>query len=222
MKIENKSKGRIFKSPFLEFFTKTNPYLTLAFYIPLLFLLLLLSKYYFNSKPSTIVWVFFAGLFSWTFLEYLIHRFLFHLSGNSAITKKICFMLHGIHHQFPRDTNRLFMPPLPGFVIVMALLFLFYIFLSEHAFPFVSGLINGYLFYSFLHFSMHTKKPPKFLKKLWKHHALHHYKNETAGYGVSTTFWDRLFLTMPNEQEFSISKVEVEKKEIMQVKSDVG
>ncbi|KAF8902459.1 hypothetical protein CPB85DRAFT_1377207 [Mucidula mucida] len=49
---------------------------------------------------------FLVGNFLWTILEYLVHRFLFHLDDylpdhNVALT--LHFLLHGIHHYLPMD-----------------------------------------------------------------------------------------------------------------------
>ena len=55
----------------------------------------------------------------------------------------------------------------------------------------------GYLLYSFVHRATHVAKPPKNFKYIWKHHSLHHFKYPDKAFGVSTTFWDRVFGTMP-------------------------
>ena len=46
-------------------------------------------------------------LFRRTFLEYLLHRFVFHRvpSGYWGITAH--FLLHGVHHKLPADPGRL-------------------------------------------------------------------------------------------------------------------
>ena len=213
MKKKQNANSRIFKSEILESFSKTSPYLTLAFYIPLIFIMIMVSHFYLRIVFSEILIAVFFGIVCWTLVEYLIHRYLFHLPGNSAFSKRFSFILHGIHHQFPRDPARLFMPPLPGLIIIMLLLFIFSIPFSVFSFPFVAGLINGYLIYAFLHFSMHTRKPPKLLKKLWTHHALHHYKDEKSAFGVSTIFWDKLFSTMPVKKGSEISDLPLQKNE---------
>jgi sterol desaturase/sphingolipid hydroxylase (fatty acid hydroxylase superfamily) len=148
-----------------------------------------------------IIGFYFLGFASWTLLEYFIHRYLFHLQGNSSFSKRLAYVLHGVHHEFPRDKERLFMPPLPGFIILIFLLFFFYLFFQKNVFAFIPGLLNGYLVYSFLHFNMHTRRPPKFLKRLWSHHALHHYKQEEVAFGVSSRFWDWVFSTLPENDK---------------------
>ena len=47
------------------------------------------------------------------------------------------------------------------------------------------------------------------MKPLWRNHHLHHYKDEEKGFGVSTTFWDRVFGTM-----FDLNKEREEKEKV--------
>jgi sterol desaturase/sphingolipid hydroxylase (fatty acid hydroxylase superfamily) len=111
-------------------------------------------------------------------------------------------MLHGIHHDHPRDRQRLFMPPVPATIIAAILLLFWFIFLGYNAFGFMSGITTGYLLYSYIHYSVHTKPVYQPLRSLWKHHALHHYKYHDKAYGVSSPLWDIVFGTMPPKKVF--------------------
>ena len=66
-----------------------------------------------GRSPDSIVALFLAGVLGWTFAEYWLHRWVFHFapSGNRAI-RAIQFALHGYHHEFPDDPNRLVAPPM--------------------------------------------------------------------------------------------------------------
>jgi 4-hydroxysphinganine ceramide fatty acyl 2-hydroxylase len=49
---------------------------------------------------------FFLGNFIWTILEYLLHRFLFHIDEilpDHPAFLTLHFLLHGIHHYLPMD-----------------------------------------------------------------------------------------------------------------------
>jgi sterol desaturase/sphingolipid hydroxylase (fatty acid hydroxylase superfamily) len=71
-----------------------------------------------------------------------------------------------------------------------------YLAINRMAFVFFPGFILGYLLYGSIHYAIHAWKPPfKWLKPLWQNHYLHHYKNDDKGFGVSTTFWDKIFGT---------------------------
>jgi sterol desaturase/sphingolipid hydroxylase (fatty acid hydroxylase superfamily) len=126
--------------------------------------------------------------------------------------KKISYLFHGNHHEFPRDKNRLFMPPIPS-VIISSLFFMsFYVVMKNNAFAFFSGFILGYLIYGSMHYAIHAWKPPfKWMKGLWRNHELHHYKHAEKGFGVSSTLWDHLFCTMYDFKESKTNKVPTEK-----------
>ncbi|MBA3900214.1 MAG: sterol desaturase family protein, partial [Bacteroidetes bacterium] len=144
---------------------------------------------------------FIGGMFFWTFLEYLLHRYLFHFTGETQTAQRIHYVLHGVHHHFPRNKNKLFMPPLPGLVLIGILYFIFKFIIGGYVFAFLPGLVTGYLFYVFLHYLIHTIKPPKFLEHVWTHHFMHHHRHSEKCFGVSTKIWDRVFGTMPPKKK---------------------
>jgi sterol desaturase/sphingolipid hydroxylase (fatty acid hydroxylase superfamily) len=188
---------RLFKSNFLEALTKTSPLITLVTYPVFITILLLLGNRLTGLTTGSIVIAYTIGIAAWTLLEYVLHRGLFHLVSETPWLRRIPYLLHGVHHESPRDDSRLFMPPVPGAIIIFILWIIFYLLLGEFSFAFVAGLVNGYLFYSAMHYSMHVYPAPKLLRKLWAHHALHHYKYPDKAFGVSSRLWDRVFGTMP-------------------------
>lgn len=202
-KIHNKGQARIFDNTQLESLTKTHPLVIFAIYIPVILLMLFYSKKVLNFNTVNIIVLFCFGLFAWTLFEYLVHRFAFHFHADTNSGKKIVYILHGNHHQYPRDKHRLFMPPVPSLVI-SGILFLISYFISvlftpdgNAAFAFFPGFIVGYLLYGSMHYAIHAWAPPfKWMKPLWRNHHLHHYKDEDHGFGVSSTIWDHLLGTM--------------------------
>lgn len=201
-KIHNKGQARLFKNPVLELLTKSHPLIIWGIYIPIIAGLIAHSMI--NGHVSVIktISVFFAGFFFWTLFEYLMHRYAFHFISENKGTQRFIYLLHGNHHEYPRDRERLFMPPLPSLIISSSILGMMYLIawmldISFLAFPFFGGFMFGYLMYGTMHYAIHSWKPPfNWMKPLWKNHHLHHYKDEGKGYGVSTTFWDRIFGTM--------------------------
>lgn len=196
-KIDNKSQGQIFRNPYLEALTKTSPMITLITYGSIVMVLLFINFRMGYSNMTEAILFYCAGIFSWTLVEYSLHRYIFHFISDSQVVQRFHFMIHGVHHQYPRDHERLFMPPVPGILIASILFLLFKLILGSFVFSFLPGLVTGYMIYTFMHYSMHKIKPPKFLKGLWAHHALHHYKYPEKAFGVSTLLWDRVFGTMP-------------------------
>jgi len=203
MEIKNQGSGRIFDNPVLEFFTRSIPQVSVAVYLSII---IVLASYSYQMQVVDSLWtamlLFLAAMFTWTFFEYILHRYLFHLDEyfpESKLAHNIAYALHGIHHEYPRDRDRVIMPPVPGVIISSLFLGFFYLLMGVYAFIFLPGFLTGYLLYAFIHYSTHKFTPPASVKFLWKHHALHHYKYPDKAFGISNTFWDRLFGTMPPE-----------------------
>lgn len=135
---------------------------------------------------------FVGGLIIWTITEYVLHRFVFHYHPTSEFGKKIHFIFHGVHHDYPRDKKRLVMPPSASIPLATLFYFLFSLFLEKQfLFSFFPGFLLGYLVYDMMHYAMHHHnfKHPV-LKKIKQHHMLHHYQDASKGYGVSSSLWD--------------------------------
>jgi sterol desaturase/sphingolipid hydroxylase (fatty acid hydroxylase superfamily) len=209
-KIYNKGQAQIFKNPNLELFTKTHPLIIWGMYTPIIIGFPYYAINVFGIRSSQAFWVLFAGMFFWTFFEYIAHRFIFHWISEGEKTKRLVYILHGNHHEYPRDKERLFMPPLPSLLISSLLFGLMFLIMKKFAFVFFPGFIFGYLLYASMHYAIHAWNPPfKWMKPLWRNHHLHHYKEEEKGFGVSTTLWDRVFGTM-----FDLQKEKEDKEKV--------
>lgn len=201
--IRNEGQGTIFNNKGLELMTKAPAYVSATIYVSIAAGLLYLG-YVREIAPSLIMAaaVFFGAMFFWTFFEYFFHRYINHLDEyfpESKIAHSIAHTIHGIHHEYPRDKERLMMPPIPGLLIVGLLYLVFSLVLGQWVYLFMPGFMTGYLIYASVHISVHKRKVPKVLKTQYRHHALHHYKYPDKAFGVSTTLWDRVFGTMPPE-----------------------
>jgi 4-hydroxysphinganine ceramide fatty acyl 2-hydroxylase len=94
----------MFDNAFLEYFSKTNWYMIPIVYLPLVFYYLNQALAVFNV--NFVVMMFIFGLLLWTFSEYTLHRFVFHMDEglpNHRFAFFAHFLLHGIHHAFPMD-----------------------------------------------------------------------------------------------------------------------
>ena len=212
-KIHNKGQARIFKSAYLEMLTKTNPLVIWGIYIPIIVLMLYRSNVKFGYTFAWMVLVFVAGMLFWTFFEYLMHRFVFHFVAESPRAQRFIYVLHGNHHEYPRDKERLFMPPVPSLIIASVLFAIQLFVIGNNAFMFFPGFIFGYLMYGSMHYAIHAWNPPfKWMKPLWRNHHLHHYKEQEKGFGVSTTIWDRVFGTM-----FDLKKEKEDKEKVKEL-----
>ncbi|MEP7252304.1 MAG: sterol desaturase family protein [Ginsengibacter sp.] len=195
-KIHNKGQAQLFRNEYLEYLTKTHPLVIWGMYLPVIIYLPYLAVINFDFTLLHAILIFIGGIFFWTFFEYLMHRFIFHWVSESARAKKIVYLMHGNHHEFPRDRERLFMPPVPSLIISSLVFVIFYAILSESVYSFFPGFVLGYLIYGSMHYAIHAWKPPfKWMKPVWRNHHLHHYKSDSQGFGVSTHIWDKVFGT---------------------------
>ena len=204
-KIHNKGQAQLFKNPYLEMLTKTHPLVIWGMYLPVIIGFPWYAATKFQFTAPIIALVFIAGVLFWSFFEYIMHMFVFHLVAESDRARKFIYILHGNHHEYPRDKERLFMPPVPSLIISSIIFFAMYALMRNYVFVFFPGFMLGYLMYGTMHYAIHAWNPPfKWMKPLWRNHHLHHYKNEHHGYGVSSTLWDHVFGTMfdlKNEKE---------------------
>jgi len=200
---QKNKQGRIFENPILEYFTKAPPIVSVVVYLSICLSLLIIG---YQKEVVSSVWkacIIFAGaVFFWTFFEYFFHKYINHLDEyfpESKIAKSIAYSIHGIHHEYPRDKDRLIMPPVPGLIILTVLFTMFQLIMGPYLYIFMPGFMTGYLVYTFVHYSIHKTPVPSYLTVQYRHHAIHHYKYPNKAFGVSTTVWDRVFGTMPPE-----------------------
>jgi sterol desaturase/sphingolipid hydroxylase (fatty acid hydroxylase superfamily) len=181
----------------MEVLTKSSPAVIFSMYIPLIVWLLYYSYTSKGFSAGQVAGVYIGGIFFWTLFEYFAHRFLFHMTPSSAWGQRVAYILHGNHHEFPRDKTRLLMPPAPSLIMAGIVFSIFFLVAGNWTLMFFPGFISGYLLYGSLHYSIHAFNPPfKWMKPLWRNHHLHHYKDDHRGFGVTSTFWDRVFGTM--------------------------
>ena len=106
--VSNKDESvRMFKSSFLEMFSKVHWSVHLFIFIPAISYLLYLA---FTSQSIGLaqigVW-FLGGIGIWTVTEYVLHRWLFHYEPPGKLGKRMHFVFHGVHHDYPNDSKRL-------------------------------------------------------------------------------------------------------------------
>lgn len=141
------------------------------------------------------------GLFLWTLVEYILHRFLFHLDKflpDNRVALTLHFLLHGIHHYLPMDKLRLVMPP--TLFLALATPFwklahaIFYWNWSIATAVYCGGIF-GYICYDLTHYFLHHKTLPAYWRDLKKYHLQHHFMDYENGFGVTSRFWDQIFGT---------------------------
>jgi sterol desaturase/sphingolipid hydroxylase (fatty acid hydroxylase superfamily) len=198
IKPKNKGQKVIFKNPVLERLTRTHIAVPISIFSVFSAGLIYYAFTYADLPAYLIGTLFMSGFLIFTFIEYLIHRYAFHMDTDTELRQKIQYGLHGVHHEYPKDKGRLAMPPLVSVALALGLLYGFYQLIGEYTYAFLPGFIMGYAAYLFVHFAVHAYQPPKnFLKILWVNHGIHHYKDNNKAFGVSSPLWDIVFGTMP-------------------------
>ena len=200
-KIKNKGQAQLFQSELMENMTKTHPVVIYSMYFPVIAFMLYYGFSYKGLGAGLETILFISGALFWSLFEYVMHRHLFHMIVERPRARRFVYTMHGVHHEFPRDKERLFMPPVPSMIIAAVLFSLFYLVMGWNALAFFPGFLFGYLLYGSMHYAIHAFAPPKFLKALWRNHHLHHYKAENKGFGVSSVLWDVVFRTVPKKDE---------------------
>lgn len=191
--ISNKDESvRMFKSNFLEIFSKVHWTVPLFIFVPTIGFLLFQAFSSSTTSLTTIIIWFVGGIGVWTITEYFLHRFVFHYEPPGKIGKRLHFIFHGVHHDYPNDSWRLVMPP----AVSIPLAYLFYLLFrslvpGDEFYAFFAGFLAGYLCYDMLHYAIHhAPMKGKIWMALKAHHLKHHFKDPDKGYGVSSPIWD--------------------------------
>jgi len=204
-KPKNVGTKSLFKNPVLEKLSRTHIAVPISIFFVYANCLLYWSITHTSLSIGLTIAMFMFGFFLFTWVEYLAHRYVFHMNTVTALRKKIQYVMHGVHHEFPKDKDRLAMPPLISVTVATLLLLLFRLALGDFAFSILPGFLVGYAAYLAVHYMVHVFRPPKnVLRKLWINHSVHHYKNGESAYGVSSPLWDYIYGTLDsNKKELS-------------------
>lgn len=202
---KNKGTKQLFKNPILESLTRTHIAVPLTVFFTYAAVLLYWSIVNTELNALTTAGLFVIGFFVFTWVEYQVHRHIFHLSPTTPRRAKFQYTAHGVHHEYPKDKERLAMPPVLSISIATGLLFFFRLIMGDLVFAFLPGFLVGYAFYLCVHYMVHAYSPPKnFLKAWWINHAVHHYKDGKMVFGVTSPMWDYIYGTMMHDKKATI------------------
>jgi len=193
---------RLFDNQFLERLTRTRTAVPIILFFTISGILLYWGYTREVMSVITLIETFLIGWLTFSLMEYIVHRYVFHMMTNTSRRVEIQYKIHGIHHDYPKDKERLAMPPVLSLTISIILFFTFRALMGGAAFGFLPGFLIGYALYLYVHYAIHAYQPPKnFLKILWVNHGIHHYKDHDRAFGVSTPLWDYIFGTMPKRKQ---------------------
>lgn len=197
---DNNGTAIMFDNPIMERISRTH----ISIPITMFLVFAGISLYYAFTDTSISLGigllVMLAGYFFFTFVEYMMHKYFFHMEHDTPIKDKLQYSVHGVHHDYPKDKDRLAMPPFVSAAYAAISYLLFQLILGDFGLYFLPGFLVGYASYLGVHYIVHAFNPPKnFFKVLWVNHAIHHYKDPDIAFGVSTPLWDIIFGTMPKK-----------------------
>ena len=147
--------------------------------------------------------LFFGGWFTWTFFEYVLHRFWMHdkdTKDESPMANR-----HHHHHTHPTEIKvtarqRLTLLTIVCAIVIFAILISIYVLI-------VAGFIFGFAGYTMMHWVLHQRWSVKVFPRLHRFHIYHHCKFPNSCYGVSVCWWDLLFKTIPPGEPVLVKRI---------------
>ena len=137
-----------------------------------------------------------AGWLSWTFGEYLAHRFAFHYEPRTEWGRVFLHYAHAGHHDDPKVVRLILVPVIISVPILTSYAVVGYWLVGAGALAFVAGHAAGYLYYEHVHYCCHHgRRKLGWTKTQRKLHMYHHFKDHDRWFGVSTHLWDYVFRT---------------------------
>jgi sterol desaturase/sphingolipid hydroxylase (fatty acid hydroxylase superfamily) len=187
----------MFKARWLNYFSRVHPITPVVIYLPMASWFMYDAIALQHNSLGEIAGLFLAGVFLWSFFEYALHRWVFHVHPKNDTLARIHWLTHGVHHDYPQDRWRLVMPPGASLPVAALVITGCYFTLGRGLMaPFLCGFVLSYLTYDMLHFaSHHFKIGSGYLASIKKHHMRHHFQNPEAGFGFTSKIWDWVFGT---------------------------
>ncbi|WP_194774177.1 sterol desaturase family protein [Pararhodonellum marinum] len=199
---DNNGTAHMFDNPVLEKISRTHISIPITMFLGIGVVSLYFALTVTAIPLSTGLLLMLVGFLVFTFVEYMMHKHLYHMIPDSKWKDKLQYSIHGVHHDYPKDKDRLAMPPFVSALYAAIFYFVFTFIMGDYALYFLPGFLIGYALYLGVHFIVHAFQPPKnFLKILWVNHAIHHYKDPDVAFGVSSPLWDIILGTMPKKEK---------------------
>jgi hypothetical protein len=146
------------------------------------------------------------------FAEWLIHRYILHFTPRSLGGRVFDLAIarsHRAHHRDPWILEKVFIPLRGGAVGLLLFAGLWYAVLPtvELFTSMLLATVAAAFFYEWVHYLTHTAYHPRtaLYRRMWRHHRLHHFKNEHYWLGVTTNLGDRILGTYPDLAEVPTS-----------------
>ena len=162
---------------------------------------------YVPVSPLRVMGSILGTLLAYPFVEYAVHRFILHgrYLYRSPWTAALWKRIHYDHHQDPNDLRVLFgsaSTTLPTIVVTTFPIGMSVAGWAGVPLSFAMGLAC-FMVYELCHCMQHLRVAPKnkFLRKIKRHHLLHHFHNEQGNFGITSLICDRLFGSLYSSAE---------------------
>jgi sterol desaturase/sphingolipid hydroxylase (fatty acid hydroxylase superfamily) len=188
---------RLFQNRLLESLTHVHSIVPLVFWTPVVCYFLWQAAGEERLGIGALLLIALVAFATWSLVEYLAHRFLFHFNARNRVSRYLVFLFHGVHHVSPQDKTRLVMPPAGGLLLMSLLWWVFSMIVpGDWLEGFMAFFIVGYLCYDYTHYAVHHFNPQSEVGRyLKRHHMQHHFRDSTRNFGVSSPVWDWFFRT---------------------------
>ncbi|MCU0402547.1 MAG: sterol desaturase family protein, partial [Algoriphagus sp.] len=143
-KPDNFGSAKMFSNPILEKISRTHILVPIT-----LFMGISTVSFYYALTTTEIglalgLIVLLAGLIAFTFVEYMMHKHFFHMEPNTPMKDKLQYTVHGVHHDYPKDKDRLAMPPFVSAAYAAIFYLVFNLIMGDYALYFLPGFLIGY------------------------------------------------------------------------------
>ena len=165
-----------------------------------IFLLYVTSRIEPETRLIQLLWLLPVGVFTWSLLEYVLHRYVFHIQIplRNPRLREIVNASHLAHHASPRNPAKVLVHPLYGLVVSSLLYGVVYGLLrnSFSAAGVLVGVWAGFLYYEAVHYRVHfSLSGSGFIARQRRAHFYHHFTNNRVCFGVTSPVWDYVFKT---------------------------
>jgi sterol desaturase/sphingolipid hydroxylase (fatty acid hydroxylase superfamily) len=154
---------------------------------------------HFQLSPLRVAGSIVGTLLAYPFVEYGVHRFILHgrYLYRSPWTAALWKRIHYDHHQDPNDLRVLFgsvSTTLPTIIVATFPIGMSIAGWVGASLSFATGL-GCFMAYELCHCMQHLRVNPKgkVLRRIKRHHLLHHFHNEQGNFGITSLFCDRMF-----------------------------
>ncbi len=133
-----------------------------------------------------------TGFFAWTFFEYMTHRYLMHTKNKE---KSKIDLNHKYHHLHSTEIK---LSGIQRCILCFAgIMLLFITIWMDNYFTLITGFLFGLPAYAIMHFFLHQNLTQKIIYKHVQYHIYHHCKYPDKCIGITVTWWDDLFGSVP-------------------------